>query len=205
MKKLALIILCIVIAAAFGGCEKVNNNAYEMMTDAAINGNYADALEYYNKGGAASGKTDTTDWYFYSMAMNDYAVNGCLGYPYSLLNNKCSDSFSYADKRAAEIKTHTDKFEGTYKCGMMYLYIQNGIVAVNNGAHLTGTVYCTDELAVKDGKYYWATHSADGEDIFRYELILTDNGITVTPVTDTDNMFAGEYVTDYFETPVLTY
>ena len=190
---------------AFAGCTRVNDNAYEMMTDAAINGDYAAAIGYYDDGGAASGKTDVTDWYFYSMAMNDYITNGCLGYSYDLLSNKCSASFVIATQKATEIDALTENFDGAYRCGRNYLYISDGKIAVNNGSHLTGTVYCTDELAIKDGTYYWATHSVDGEDTLLYTLTLTDSGVTVTAVNESDTMYAGEYVPDHSEFPTLIY
>ncbi len=204
MKRVISIILLIILISALTGCtETTDENSYEMMTAEAINGNYLSALEYYNDGGADD--PNSADWYFYSVAMNDYVAKGCLGYSYDLLTKKCSSSFTLANKKAAEIKDIVSGFDGAYKCGRNYLYIQNGKIAVNNGAHLLGNVYCTDEIAIKDGTYYWSTHSVDGEDVLRYKLTLTDSGVTVTAVDEANNMYAGEYVTDYSEIPELTY
>lgn len=205
MKKVISMIVCVVIVFAFASCDKVQDNSYEMMTDAAIGGDYGAALEYYDKGGADSGKSDVADWYFYSLAMSNYATNGCLGYSYDLLNDKCSSSFAPAKEKAAEIIALTESFDGAYNCGMNYLYIKDGKIAVNNGSHLTDTVYCTDELVLKDSTYYWAKHSVEGEDALMYILTLTDTGITVTAVDESNNMYAGEYVTDYCEFPDLIY
>lgn len=205
MKRIISILACILLILALSGCTKTDDSAYEMMTGEAIDGNYASALEYYNNGGADSGNADVVDWYFYSMAMNDCTVKGCLGYTYDLLVNKCSSSFENAKSKAAEIKALMTDFDGAYNCGMFYLYIFDGKIAVNNGSHLTGTVYCSEELVLKDDTYYWARHSVDGEDTLMYTLTLTDSGITVTAVDEANNMYAGEYVPDNCEIPKLIY
>lgn len=205
MKKIISILVCILLISALSGCTKTDDNAYELMTQSALEGDFAAAVEYYNKGGADSGNSDVLDWYLYSIAMNDYTVNGCLGYSYDLLVNKCSSSFEKAKSKAAEIKALTTDFDGAYNCSMFYLYISEGKIAVNKGSHLTGTVYCTDELALKDGTYYWVNHSVDGEDTLLYTLTLTDSGITVTAVDEENNMYSGEYVPDNCEMPMLIY
>ena len=97
MKRVVSIILLILLISALTGCtETTDENSYEMMTGAAIDGNYSSALEYYNDGGADD--PNAADWYFYSVAMNDYVANGCLGYSYDLLTKKCSPYFTFANK-----------------------------------------------------------------------------------------------------------
>ncbi len=206
MKKIIMVITFFCLLISLAGCTaKVDESAYEAMTDAAINGDYAAAIEYYDNGGAASGNTDVVDWHFYSVAMNDYITNGCLGYSYDLLKNKCSASFALSQQKAEDIYALIEDFDGAYNCGTYYLYINDGKIAVNNGSHLTGTIYCTDEIAYKDGTYYWAKHSVNGEDSLLYTLVLTDSGLTVTPVDESGNMYSGEYVTDFCELPELIY
>lgn len=205
MKKTVAIIMCLVLAIAFAGCSKVDESSYEAMTGAAIGGNYADALNYYENGGADSGNADVLNWYYYSMAMNDYTSDGCLGYSYDLLVNKCSNAFSPADGKAEELLSLMKSFDGAYSCGRYYLYIDDGKIAVGDYTQLTGTVYCTDELVLKNGTYYMAKHSVDGEDTLLYTLTLSDSGITVTAVDDANNMYAGEYTPITCEFPELVF
>lgn len=206
MKKIISIIVCVLMLSALSGCsKKTDDSAYEMMTAEANNGNYDAALEYYHKGGADSGSEDVVDWYFYSMAMSDFESDGCIGYSYDLLANKCNSSFGKAKSKASEIKALVEDFDGAYNCGMTYLYIFDGKIAVNNGSHLTGTVYCSEEIVLRDDTYYWARHTVDGEDTLLYTLTLTDTGITVTAVDEANNMYAGEYLPDNCEMPQLIF
>lgn len=203
MKKIISVFVCVLMVISLSGCTKRAENAYEMMTQSALSGDYAAAVEYYNKGGAEAVNEDVADWYFYSLAMNDYTVKGCLGYSYDFLMNKCSPAFAKAQAKATEIKALVSDFNGAYNCGMFYLYINDGKIAVNNGSHLTGTVYCNEELVLKDNTYYWAKHSLDGDDILMYTLTLTDTGISAVAVDEANNMYAGDYVSDKCEMPQL--
>lgn len=230
MKKIKIIaasILCFSLAVFMPACSSMKtaedetgtvhfespDEAYEAMTGAAEEGNYADAVRYYASGGADADEDDVLSWYFYSMAADKFENEGCLGYPLDLIQNKLGDDFHEADGLAGEIQLATRNFDGTYEDNGVYIYIYDGKIAASVGTQLTGGVICTDELVLRDKEYYWARHNTDGADELLYRLELSNDIITVIPLEESEagesdaqeNVYAGSYSLVSTEIPEMYY
>ncbi len=216
MKKTALILAIIMLVALLGGCKKSlddgetalfdsADDAFEAMTDAIENGDYDDAVKYYNSGAADVDNPNITDYYFYSKAMSEYNEHGCIGYPLDLISN-CGDFF---DKKAETDKLLREKaevFNGAYENNGKMIYILDGKIAVSNGERLSGIVFCTSELAEKNGTYFWIDRSPEGVHTLKYNFEVTDTGIKVNLAGDnTDETYVGDYSRITAEFPELCY
>lgn len=219
-KILTAILLCIVTAVSLSACAAPGGNedetgtvqfenadaAFEAMTGAVLDGNYQDAVRYYQSGAADADNADTLSWYYYSLAVNDYEKDGCIGYPLELLQDRIGDDFELADEKIGELQIAARNFNGVYTDGGFYIYIADGKIAVGDGEHLTGDVFCTGELVKKDGIYYWAEHNNDGADKLMYTVTLSDGGIYLAAVEGaSDNLYEGTYQYTAAEMPVLHY
>lgn len=213
MKKFLALMMSFVVLICLTSCGtdrktvhfKNAQEAYEAMTDAVENGNYEDAIAYYNSGAADSGNSDVVNHYYFSVAMNDNEEKGCLGYPLDIIS-RCSDFFEPSKDAYGELQLLTRSLDGAYHCGQYYyLYFIDGKIAIGDGGQLTGSVYCDGELVCKDGTYYWAEHNTEGDDTLLYKIEITVNGITLTAVDETNNTYEGQYTGFSAEMPILTY
>lgn len=230
MKKIKIIaaaILCLSLAVFMPACSSTKtaedetgtvhfespDDAYEAMTGAAEEGNYADAVRYYASGAADADENDVLSWYFYSMAADKFENEGCIGYPLDLIQNKLGDDFHKADGLLGELQLAARSFNGTYENNGIYLYIYDGKIAAGFESQLTGSVICTDELVIRDKEYYWARHNTDGADELLYKLELNSNTVAVTVLGEDkeaeDNteidMYAGSYSLVSAEMPEMQY
>lgn len=219
-KILTAILLCIVTAVSLSSCAASGGNedetgtvhfdsadeAFEAMTGAVLDGEYQDAVRYYQSGASDADNADTLNWYYYSLAVNDYEKNGCIGYPLELLQDRVGDAFELADEKLGELQIAARNYNGVFTDGGFYIYIADGKIAVGNGEHLTGDVFCTGELVKKDDTYYWAEHHNDGADKLMYTITLSDGGIYLAAVDGaSDNLYEGTYQYTAAEMPVLHY
>lgn len=178
--------------------------ALEAMTDAVLEGNYNDAIRYYNSGAADAQDDNVVNWYYYSMALGQ-EDDGCIGYPLDLLQNRTGDYFELADEKIGELQLEARPFNGAYSNESFYLYIADGKIAVAY-EHLTGGVFCNGELVKQKDTYYWAEHSNDGADKLLYTITLTDSGLNLTAVEGAeDDLYAGTYTYVDAEMPELYY
>lgn len=211
MKKIISIIMLFTFLFSFSSCSKEKtynfntaDEAFEAMTNAAENGDYEEAIKCYENGAADSGDSNLTNWYYYSLAMDLYKNEGCLGYPYYLLTDRCSSLFENANKFANEIILCTRGYDGIYQYGNHYLYICQGKIAVGTNEQLSGVVFCKYELVMKDDEYYWAEHNAESEDTLLYKIEISQSGLTVTSVNN-ETAYSGEYTCFSGEMPELIY
>ncbi len=224
MKKVRIItalISVIMLSVCFASCDsgKITNEdetgtvhfesddeAYEAMTGAALEGNFNDALRYYKSGGANADNSDVSDWYFYSMAVNDYNKKGCIGYSLDLLQNHVSMDFEQSDKIMGELQSAVRDYNGVYFNGDYYIYLSDGKIAVGEFVQLTDRTVTNGEIAVKDNVLYWAEHNVNGNDKLLYSIEITEKGLTLTAVEGAENaMYAGDYTPFAGEMPVLVY
>lgn len=215
MKKIIAIIMSIILVFSLAACSdsksadvKFENEqeAYEAMTGAVEEGDYEAAINYYNSSAADSSESDVVSLYYYSLAMYAYEEKGCLGYSADLLSDRCSSLFEPAQEAYGKIQLLTRALDGSYQSGdFCYLYFVDGKIAIGEGGQLTGTVFCNSEIVKKDNKYYWAEHNTEGEDTLIYEITLTDTGITLTAVDESNDMYSGTYTPFAGEMPMLVY
>ena len=211
MKKISAVLAVIILIFTLTACTKSAGDfdspdeAFEAMTNAAENGDYAKALDYYENGAVDSGSAELINWYYYSLAMNAYEENGCLGYAYNLLTDRCGDLFEPTQRESGNIQQYTRLFDGIYQYDRYFLYCADGKIALGIDTQLTGTVYCTGELVLTDDVYYWAEHNADGDDTLLYKLELSDSGLTLSAVSEENDEYSGTYSWYSGEMPVLVY
>lgn len=221
MKKLTALIICIIMAIGFSSCNKADGGieaesgslvfenaekAYEEMTNAAATGDFAKAVECYKAGAADTEDADVMNWYFYSLAMAEYTENGCVGYPLTILEYNINGDFAPAKTASNELMMKVRDFNGIYEFEGSYLYIIDGKIGIGVGQHLTGTVFCNAEVAIKDGKAYYAERKADGSHILLYSIERDNNTIVMTALeSNTQDMYSGTYSVSPAEYPELIY
>ena len=221
MKKLIVVISVVLIAVLFAACSESDNKgsyngktesfsnadeAFESMSEAVDSGDYQAALDCYQNGAADADELDLNSMYFYSLAMNEYEENGCIGYPLDILYNKPSDLYTPAKEAYDRLLAEVKNLSGCYTLDETYIYIIDGKIAVSDGGRLTGIVFCDSEIAKNDGVYSWVRRNPDGTHETKYTIEVTDTGITLTAAEDsTDTAYAGEYKTVSAEMPELCY
>ncbi len=221
MKKSVIVLCVILVAVLFAACSAGENKgeyngktesfsdvneAFESMSEAVDSGDYQAALECYENGAADADELDLNSMYFYSLAMNEYEQNGCVGYPLDILYNKPSDLFTPAKEAYEKLLAEVKPLNGAYCLDETYIYIIDGKIAVSDGGRLTGIIFCDSEIAVNDGEYSWVKRNADGTHETKYTIEVTEKGITLSAVKDsTDTTYAGEYKTVSAEMPELCY
>ncbi len=186
-----------------------NEEAYEAMTEAAKEGNYSEALKYYRSGAADANSSESLNWYYYAMSLDDYENDGCIGYPLDLLQNMLGDDFDEADAIISELQEIARYFDGAYYGGDgYYIYFSDGKIAVNAEVQITEATICTGELVYIDEVYYWADHVVNGDDNIMYVITITDTGFTLTAAEEfgsTETMYAGDYTYAQAEMPEVYY
>ncbi len=221
MKKITALIICIATMLSFSACKKADGGAeaesgtiafesaekaYEEMINAAAGGDYAKAVQCYNSGAAGVEDTDVVNWYFYSLAMAEYTENGCVGYPLTILEYNVNADFEPAKIAKGELMKQVRDYNGVYECSGVYLYIIDGKIGIGVGQHLTGTVFCNAEVAIKDGKAYYAERKADGSHELLYSIERQNNSIVITALeSNTQDMYSGTYSVSPAEYPELIY
>lgn len=211
----ALLAACFTSCDAKGGRESESETydfdtpelAFEAMTDAAEKGDYSDALRCYRSGAAdAKNSILVNNYYFYSMAADDYTKKGCIGYPLDIVNNHVEAGFSPAQKLQADLLTASRRLNGVYEMSDMYIYIIDGKIAASVGTQIPEEAICTDELVMIKDEFYWAKHNKNGEDELLYKLELSGNTLVVTTAeSNTDDIFSGTYTSANVELPILYY
>lgn len=212
MKKI-IVIACFVMVCFLSACtgnsakdiEKAEN-AYEAMSCAVDEGNWQKAMEYYDNGASDSGNENSADLYYHALAMKSFSEKGCLGQPYDLTAHKSSIRTQGSESIINQIRTHTEIFDGAYQRGShFYVYFSQGKIAGKEAEQLSGEAYCTGELVVIEGVYYWAEHNDSGADTLLYLVEKTQNGIKLTAVDNSNNIFEGEYQLYTTDMPQLKY
>ena len=220
MKKIALIMCIILILAVFSACGEVHktlpdgqtelfstdDEIYEAMTGAVEDGNYKSAVAYYNAGGAGAEKEDARDWYLYAMAMDEYNEYNCIGYPLDLLNEKVNEDFSPAKEKIEELRELAKEFDDIYTNDGRYVYICDGKIGTSVDTFVTDFLFCSYEIAIKDGEFYWTQHNADGTHTDLYTIKKENNQLVVTATENNDaDIFSGTYDIHVAEMPLLCY
>lgn len=222
MKKIIALFMCCVIVFCFASCKTDGNiveeesdtvvfespeKAYQEMVKAAKKGEYKKAVQYYNSGAADVGEPDLLNWYYYSLAMAEYTENGCVGYPLNLFQYYVSENFEPAKKAAEELKAVCPQLNGAYECNGMYIYIWDGKIATNVGVHLSGSIFCSAEIAEKDNKFYFVERKSDGTHNELYTVEMTEDRILVIDAVEgnTADIYSGEYVPMQAAYPELVY
>ncbi len=217
MKKLIIAVMSFVIVLSFAGCKKNDSVsigetvkfespevAYDAMAEAVENGKFEEAVVYYNSGAADAGKAGTVDMYFYSKAMAEYNKHGCIGYPLDMLMNNLSDGFDLGDEAISMLMEAVRNLNGVYEFAGVYVYIADGKVYISEIGRVEGTVFCSDEILIKDDVLYVARRDENGSHEILYTLVVTDNGIRLES-TDENDSVAGDYVITPAEFPQLVY
>lgn len=218
-KRILALTLCIFAVAGLSACGNKTpeeetgtvrfeslDEAYEAMTGAALEGDYRNAVRYYNSGAANAEKNDVRSWYLYSVAMENYEKDGCIGYPLDVLQNQVGESFFLSNAMIGTLQNESRNFNGCYFNGNYYLYLVDGKVAVSDMTELTVSVITDGELVKRNGVYYWAQHHADGDDTLLYTITSVDTGYELTAVEGaTDSTYSGIYTPCALELPVLYY
>lgn len=220
MKNIIALILCAVLVFVFSSCSKTDEaedetgtvvfespqEAYEAMTGAAISGDFSDALRYYESGAEDATDPELSNWYNYAKSANDYDAKGCIGYPLDFLMNRVSVQFDGSKALMGELQTMVHDLNGCYAMGDVYLYLQDGKIAVGEATRLVDKNYAPWELVIKDNVLYWAKHNMDGADELLYTIERSDTGLTVTAVEGVENdIYAGNYSYSPAEQPILYY
>ncbi|MBR5232992.1 MAG: hypothetical protein IKW03_02160 [Clostridia bacterium] len=219
MKKIALLLCFVLIFTILSACSdqkplpdgetelfSTDEEIYEAMTGAAEEGNFKTAVAYYGTGGAGADKEDARDWYLYSLVMDEYNENGCIGYPLDMLTEKLNPSFSPAKKMVDTLKTQVSEFNGVYHMDGSYLYIYDGKIAVSIGTQITDYYFCAYEVSVKDGVFFWTERKSDGTHNDLYTITKNGGKVVVTPVEENKNdMYSGTYDPFNAEMPMLCY
>lgn len=183
------------------------NKAFEAMTDAVENGDYAAALDIYKNGAAdADDYLLLNQYYNFSFAASDYTSKGCIGYPLDILSNKIDPNFDPAQKIHSEMYFDTRRFDGVYENSDIYIYFSDGKIAASVGTQITESVICTDELVKIGGEYFWAKHNQNGADELLYKLTVEEGNLTVAATeSNTSDMFSGTYTAIHAEFPAMYY
>ena len=217
MKKIVIAVMCFVMVLSFAGCKKNNSVsvgetvkfespevAYDAMAEAVEKGKFEEAVVYYNSGAADAGKAGTVDMYFYSKAIAEYEKYGCIGYPLDMLMNNLSDGFEPGEEAISQMMAVVRNLNGVYEFAGVYVYIADGKVYISEIGQVEGTVFCSDEIMIKDEALYVARRGEDGSHEVLYTLVVTDNGIRLES-TDENDSVAGDYVIVPAEFPQLVY
>ena len=213
MKKIILFIFMLSMIAVFSACSDNktsdiadSDSAYESMSVAVENGNFEEAMAYYENGAADSGEAALNSLYYHAHAMNCHEKKGCIGYSYDLINQKSTDMSAAAESSLETLRAHTESFDGAYQCNSYsYLYFSDGKIAIGDGVQLTGENYCSGELVYIDNVYYWANHNDSGDDTLLYKIEKTEDTVILTSVEGSADMYSGEYKKFPTDMPILMY
>lgn len=219
MKRIFAVILVLSMLFCFASCDaqktgnetettlfESDSEAYEAMTNAAKDGNYDDAIKYYNNGAAGADDADVINWYFYSMAMKEYEDYNCIGYPLDLLQNKVSEDFEPAKAAIGQLQTKVRELNGVYENTGVYLYIADGKLAISAGSQLSGTVFCNNEIVYKDEVCYFAERGQDGTHKLLYTIESVNGGIYLKATENAqDDLYSGTYFMIHSEFPTMVY
>ena len=226
MKKFVIAISVVMICFIFASCGKdagedlVSNGTYdgktesfsdaaeafESMSEAIEAGDFQAALDCYQNGAADAEELNLNSMYFYSLAMNEYDANGCVGYPLDILFNRTGDLYGPAKETYEKLLALVSPLNGVYSLDSTYIYISDGKIAVSEGGRLSELYFCDSEIAVNDGVFSWVKRTADGTHEVKYTIEVVENGIVLKAAKDsTDTVYEGEYKTVSAEMPELCY
>ena len=213
MKKIVIIMLLIFASAVFSACSDNktadiadSDSAYESMSVAVENGNFEEAMAYYENGAADSGEAGLNSLYYHAHAMTCHENKGCIGYSYDLIAQKSTDISASAEASLEKLRAHTESFDGAYHHNSYhYIYFSDGKIALGDGEQLSGEKYCSGELVCVDKVYYWAIHNDDGNDTLLYRIEKTEDTVILTSVEGADDMYSGEYKKFPTDMPTLMY
>lgn len=222
MKKIISVILIFAMLLTFAACgddvktptadELVSvspeeaEELFEDMTDLAKDGKFDKAINSYIEGGAGSTDEDLLNWYFYSLAMNEYETNGCIGYPVTLLEYNTDEDFELAQTALSELRMRAREFNGVYEFNGTYLYMLDGKVAMSVGERITDMTFTSYELAYKNGDYFIMHRNSDGAHMKAFTMKY-NGGILSLIATDenANDMYEGSYIRIQAEYPEILY
>ena len=223
MKKIISVMLIFAMLLTFAACgnndvkvptadELVSVSAeeaealFEDMTDLAKDGKFDKAIDSYISGAAGATDEDLLNWYFYSLAMNEYEQNGCIGYPVTLLEYNTDEDFEPAQTALSELRMKAREFSGVYEFNDTYLYMLDGKVAMSVGTRITDMAFTSYELAYKNGDFFIMHRNTDGTHTKAYTMKYNGGILSIMATDDNiEDMYEGSYIRIQAEYPEIYY
>ena len=219
MKKIAIVLVLVLIVSLFAACSESEgttdirtesfstaDEAFESMTGAIDAGDYQAAIDCYTNGAADADVRDLNSWYYYSLAMKEHTEHGCIGYPLDIIYNRVQEDFELGKTAYGEIQAKARMLDGVYTLNNNYIYISDGKIACSQDEKLTGIVFCDSEVALNDDVFTWVMRNSDGTHTTLYVIEYTEAGIKLTAAEGNENpVFAGEFAVTATEFPELCY